>query len=123
MTNALTPALLAIRQKEFYSEPRFHASIAWALLDHPSSTVKRDSPVPGTTSPEPHPEQLSEKAAFPTISHFPKELIQTLNTCHGAQLASQKIGTFEVEEITVKIGKEVYTWALSALQTDGANRE
>lgn len=32
MVEALVPTLRAIRQKEFYSEPRFHASIAWALM-------------------------------------------------------------------------------------------
>jgi hypothetical protein len=124
MSNALTPTLQAIRQKEFYSNPRFHASIAWALLDRPSSTSKpefvHDAPRP--TSPEGHPEQVTE-AEFPTIPHFPKELIPTLNNRHGIQLSSAKTGTFDVNEITVKIGKEVCTWKLSALQADGGNRK
>ncbi|KAJ7644305.1 hypothetical protein FB45DRAFT_1021081 [Roridomyces roridus] len=33
LADMLTPTLHAIRQQEFYSTPRFHASIAWALLD------------------------------------------------------------------------------------------
>lgn len=115
MSNALTPALLAIRQKGFYSDPRFHASIAWALLDHSSSTSRKESLVPRPTSPEALPEQVTDEAKFPTIPHFPKELIPTLNNSHGIQLASTKTGTFDVEEITVKIGKEVCTWKLSAL--------
>jgi len=33
LSDALTPTLRLFRQKEFYADPRFHASIAWALLD------------------------------------------------------------------------------------------
>jgi hypothetical protein len=120
----LTPTLQAIRQKEFYSNPRFHASFAWALLDrHASKASSREdfgdekstssestrTPSPGARlSPEPVPE-----ADFPTISQLPPDLVSTLNARHSAKLSSSKTGTFDVNEITVKIGKEICTWRLS----------
>ncbi|KAF9462993.1 U6 snRNA phosphodiesterase Usb1 [Collybia nuda] len=114
LSNTLSPALQAIRQKEFYSNPRFHASIAWALLDRPLSESRPESVlIPRSTFAEGHPEQVTE-AGFPTIPHFPKELIPTLNSRHGVQLASIKTGSFDINEISLKIGKEVYTWKLSA---------
>jgi U6 snRNA phosphodiesterase len=39
LSEALTPTLHSFRQKEFYTDPRFHASIAWALLDVKSNAV------------------------------------------------------------------------------------
>jgi hypothetical protein len=38
-SEALTPTLHSFRQKEFYTDPRFHASIAWALLDAKSDAA------------------------------------------------------------------------------------
>ncbi|KAF8158233.1 hypothetical protein B0H34DRAFT_797644 [Crassisporium funariophilum] len=124
LADALAPALRAIRQQEYYDKPRFHASIAWALLNRPkdtsnSSPVTSDSncsprapaedpPVsssdftPGAMTPEP----------FPTISHLPCELITSLNECYSARLSSPRVGAFDVEEITMKIGKEICSFRL-----------
>jgi U6 snRNA phosphodiesterase len=33
LSDGIKPALHAILQREYYEKPRFHASIAWALLD------------------------------------------------------------------------------------------
>jgi hypothetical protein len=51
-------------------------------------------------------------ADFPTIPHLPHDLVSILNTRHSVKLSS-KTGTFDIKEVTVKIGKEVYTWHLS----------
>ncbi|KIM78488.1 hypothetical protein PILCRDRAFT_98387 [Piloderma croceum F 1598] len=51
LSEALTPTLHSLRQKEFYTDPRFHASIAWALLD-----AKSDAAFSGSKS---IPESLS----------------------------------------------------------------
>jgi hypothetical protein len=64
LSESLIPTLRAIRQQEFYPEPRFHASIAWALLDRPASSSSADS----SSSPE-----------FVTIPDFPVELISEVN--------------------------------------------
>lgn len=117
LSDALTPTLQSIRQKEFYTNPRFHASFAWALLDRHASKASSEEgnepeniriSSPASLSPEPVPE-----ADFPTISHLPHDLISTINDRHRAKLSAPKTGTFDVSEVTVKIGKEVCTWCLS----------
>jgi len=108
MSTALTPALRAIRQKEFYQDPRFHTSIAWALLErpaHPASKV--------TTADTP---PTVESATFETIPCLPKNLVLSLIEQYGARLAHTKTGTFDVEAITVKIGKDAYSWPLTGLR-------
>lgn len=44
----LAPTLRSLRQKEFYADPRFHASIAWALLDS-LGTVTSPPSTPSTS--------------------------------------------------------------------------
>ena len=77
-----------LRQKEYYNEPRFHASIAWALQR-------------GSGQPD---------ARFPTIESFPETLLSDLNAEFGSRL--NKVGTFRVEKISAKIGKETFSWKL-----------
>jgi len=62
------------------------------------------------TSPTPSP---ALQADFPTIAHLPHDLVSILNARHRVELSSPKTCTFDVKEVTVKIGKEVYTWSLS----------
>ncbi|CAA7261450.1 unnamed protein product [Cyclocybe aegerita] len=124
LADSLTPALRAIRQQEYYVNPRFHASIAWALLHRSQGTpfppsgssdsictraILEDPPAPsiapgsGATTPE----------GFPAIECLPADMIKMLNERYGAQIASPKVGSFEVHAITVKIGKEVTSWQLN----------
>lgn len=107
MSTALTPALKAIRQKEFYQDPRFHASIAWALLERSTQPAPE---VPGTDTPP-----SVDSATFETIPHLPKNLVISLIERYGAKLAHPKTGTFDVEAITVKIGKDAHSWPLVGL--------
>ncbi|KAF8635907.1 hypothetical protein AX15_000085 [Amanita polypyramis BW_CC] len=123
LTNVLTPILRLLRQKEYYEEPRFHASIAWALLDWNSPGATRAEgtiSVPGSSEkfgsdenvlsmPEPN-----SSSIFPTIPRFPKDLISTLNERYSSALASTKGGLFAAEFITVKIGKEIFSRRLTA---------
>ncbi|KAJ7577458.1 U6 snRNA phosphodiesterase Usb1 [Mycena floridula] len=81
---ALTPTLHSFKQKEYYAEPRFHASIAWALLER--------GPAP---------------SEFQTIPSFPTNLIPELTPKYQKIMASKSI---EAEELTLKIGKEVFEW-------------
>ena len=107
LSDTLTPTLQAIRQKEFYPDPRFHASIAWALLDpspHTPTPIRSPSPPNRPEPPSP--------AHFPTIPHFPPTLIPTLTAQYGPALASAKVGMFEVDALHVKIGKDVCSWRL-----------
>ncbi|TFK70389.1 hypothetical protein BDN72DRAFT_870338 [Pluteus cervinus] len=89
LVDALKPTLRAIRQREFYDNPRFHASLAWALLDKPSTSI----PI--------------ERSTIPGL---PKTLIPQLNESHGKRLSSIQIGTMDVEQINIKIGKDVTAW-------------
>ncbi|KAI0718424.1 hypothetical protein C8T65DRAFT_804065 [Cerioporus squamosus] len=108
LSDSLTPALRSIRQKEFYEQPRFHASLAWALLDgsRPSGTTRSAS--------EPTP-PVSIEPTFPTIPSFPPSLVSQLQKEFGRELASPVVGTFEAEEVCVRIGKDVRKWKLSAV--------
>ncbi|KAF8630831.1 hypothetical protein AX17_005190 [Amanita inopinata Kibby_2008] len=120
---ALAPVLRLLHQKEYYEHPRFHASIAWALLDQGSRgqtgasstcsatrqsvTCERDENAPHSTP--------DVQTDFPTIPHLPKELIPKLNEQYSATLSSTKVALFDVEEITVKIGKDIFSWRMMGL--------
>jgi len=91
LSDALTPALRAIKQSEFYPEPKFHVSIGWALL-------RRNGTVKSTED-------------SPTIAEFPQDVIEDLNRDFASQLRRLS-ASVEAEEVCVKIGKEVFQWGL-----------
>ena len=109
------------RQKEFYDQPRFHTSIAWALLssvsEGPAHTPHNDPNDAPTTACDPAPKSGSnpDEAAnpvFETIPCFPQDLVPTLEREFGAILRSRHVGTFEAEYVCVKIGKDVAQYRL-----------
>ncbi|KIJ60288.1 hypothetical protein HYDPIDRAFT_117368 [Hydnomerulius pinastri MD-312] len=127
----LTPTLRSLRQKEFYTDPKFHASIAWALLEQkvtPSDLSQLQPPVstagaldedalPSATSPandETPPPSSTER--FPRIPHFPPDLVPSLNQTYEDKLSQAKTGGFVVDRISVKIGRDVFTWPLKGTQ-------
>jgi len=99
LSDALTPTLLLLHQQAFYSDPRFHASFAWALLDQPP-------PPPSISLP---PLQTTD---YPTITAFPSTLLPELTREYGPRLAT-KLGVLEFGEVRVKIGKDVFGWPLA----------
>ncbi|KAF8195512.1 hypothetical protein BJ912DRAFT_957271 [Pholiota molesta] len=124
LADALSPTLQAIRQREYYVSPRFHASIGWALLHKAREaasnlqTVRSDSicTTPCTPSEEvglPMSHSTSQAPdIFPTIAQLPSEAIDDLKKRYCAKLSSPSVGSFEVESITLKIGKDVSSWSL-----------
>ncbi len=124
MSNALSPTLRSIRQQEYYTDPKFHASIAWALLHQTgqrpppfpaessnntlSSAVSSNDPV--TRLSEPDTDGSASFKEFPTIAGFPPDMISTLNANYGAKISSPTVGSLVVETTTLKIGKETFTW-------------
>ena len=103
---ALEPSLKLLHQKTFYSEPRFHASIAWALLS------KSNTSLVGTpTSLSQDVDANSSILAHP-IPVFSPSFLPTLVAKFGASFVNTKTSAFEVDRISVKIGKEVFTWSL-----------
>ncbi|KIK10731.1 hypothetical protein PISMIDRAFT_124007 [Pisolithus microcarpus 441] len=116
----LAPTLRSLRQKEFYADPRFHASIAWALLDSlgtcPSpgiATSARGSPS-NTSTPTDSMSEL-DLDRFPRIPHLPPTLISTLNASYAPRLSAARTGAFLVDKIAVRIGKEIGVWCLSGI--------
>ncbi|KAF8517394.1 U6 snRNA phosphodiesterase Usb1 [Hysterangium stoloniferum] len=112
MTESITPTLRSLYQKEYYTEPRFHASIAWALLDPTSQTqlvstpeVLADSDVELLSASQP-----SSDSTFITVPEFPREILSTFNDKLGDRL--RDVGIFDVTTIKVRIGREVSTYAL-----------
>ena len=134
LTHALGPTLRSLRQKEFYDDPRFHVSIAWALLDgaqgHPSASPSSEASPAPTTAPSPGTEEkpllltptaqpardisAAERstAAFPTIPAFPPSLVPRLQEQFRPELVLPQVGGFEAEEVHVRIGKEIRRWRL-----------
>jgi len=89
LSNALTPHLNFLHQKTYYDQPRFHASIAWALLHSGSD---------------------SDSGAFPSISEFPPDFAESLEDILGKDIRA--VGSVDVEEVEVKIGKEIKRYSL-----------
>jgi hypothetical protein len=119
MSNALSPTLRSIRQQEYYSDPRFHASIAWALLHHtgqrPPTFESSNNSLTSAVSfndlvSEPDTSGSAGFKEFPTIAGFPPDMVSTLNANYGAKISSPTVGSFVVESTTLKIGKETFTW-------------
>jgi len=94
LSEALIPTLRAIRQQEFYPEPRFHASIAWALLDRPT--------LPSSDSPE-----------FVTIPDLPVDLTPGLNREYSLGL-QRTVASVDAVQVQVKIGKDVVGWQMGS---------
>ena len=128
MADALSPALQVIRQQEYYVNPRFHASIAWALLhngDRASEpqAARSDSICTALAPSEDEAASLSltghtqetPKDAFLTIEKLSPKLINILNERYGSQLCATSVGTFDVQAISVKIGKDLSSWRLIGL--------
>ncbi|KAI0325050.1 hypothetical protein GY45DRAFT_1330864 [Cubamyces sp. BRFM 1775] len=124
LSDDLTPILKSIRQKEFYQDPRFHASIAWALLDGSrTETPKLESEsaerLPAQQREEPRNSGDLRPAApstgddpFPTIPCFPPSFVQDLREEFVRQLVNSSVSVFEAEEVHVRIGKDVSKWRL-----------
>ncbi|PBK67775.1 hypothetical protein ARMSODRAFT_988898 [Armillaria solidipes] len=91
LSNALAPTLQAFRQKDYYAEPRFHASIAWALRDETPS---------------------ESQTQFPTIPGIPSQLVDNLNQEYQSRLSAKSMNFYDADTICVKIGKEVFSWRL-----------
>ncbi|KAF9075746.1 U6 snRNA phosphodiesterase Usb1 [Rhodocollybia butyracea] len=104
LSNGLLPFLSNLRQKEYYAIPHFHASIAWALLDTNTTNV--------ATPEEEQRSQAEHPSAFRKIPQLSPSLIATLNAQYASTLSSKSCSVFEVQNLCVKIGKDVSFWML-----------
>ncbi|KAH8994116.1 hypothetical protein EDB86DRAFT_3064733 [Lactarius hatsudake] len=115
LSDTLTPTLLSFHQKEYYEQPRFHASFAWVLLERPpqptpSETPEPPTPLPASPSLEDRPSE--DKRLFPTVPGLPETTIPALNAGLGSRLKGSA-GVFEVGGVRIRIGKDVFGWELS----------
>ncbi|KAG2365151.1 hypothetical protein BDR07DRAFT_1278095, partial [Suillus spraguei] len=137
LLSVLSPTLRSLRQRDFYTQPRFHVSIAWALLDPDTSangdgdadTKRRpraceevtivegtsDSNLTSSNGDIGESDKQFRTKSFPRVPHFPSELIPTLNQRFGARVSSAHIGGFNADTIAVKIGKDISSWPFHSL--------
>lgn len=106
LASALSPALTLIRQKPYYADAKFHASIAWALLpsSSPETEQSQKGAQPGISA------ALGEgdgTTALPSV--FPGSLLSKLNEEFNEQLCK---GSFDVEQVRLKIGKDDFAFNL-----------
>ncbi|KAG8949780.1 poly(U)-specific 3'-to-5' RNA exonuclease [Tulasnella sp. 424] len=105
LTDSLTPFIKGLHQEPYYSTPRFHFSVAWALLK------TGEQGTAGTTKEEALDEEEGlDDATFPSISDIPESLIDDLNKEFGHEI--QECGSFTAETIELKIGKGVSAFKL-----------
>lgn len=114
LAEALSPVLQGIRQKEYYTNPRFHASIAWAHLDRLDNEDNLDL-VTVSPSKSSKLENDGGEDELHSVPHLPNELLTALNERYCTRLTSPKTGMFDVEKIHVKIGREVFSWHLEGM--------
>ncbi|KAI9510134.1 hypothetical protein F5148DRAFT_1181791 [Russula earlei] len=115
LSAALSAALHSFRQKEYYEQPRFHASFAWVLLARPAQDLPSQSSEPLELSPSATPSEGSARAdtsSFSTIAHLPENIVPALNAQLGSQLKGSA-GVFDAEEVRIRIGKDVFSWTLA----------
>ncbi|KIJ54880.1 hypothetical protein M422DRAFT_775091 [Sphaerobolus stellatus SS14] len=112
LTEALTPILRSLYQKEYYVEPRFHASFAWALLKSGVENESEHTPASlgDTDIQRVQTEPNNETFKFPTMPQFPPELSISLTERLGERL--RLAGSFDVTEIKVRIGKDIRSYTL-----------
>jgi U6 snRNA phosphodiesterase len=116
LSEALSPTLLSFRQKEYYDQPRFHASFAWVLLDPPAQASlpeapeAKDAPL-SIVVPFEDPAN-GNTTSFTTVPRLPENIIPALNAELGS-LLNGSAGIFEAAEVCIRIGKDVFSWRLS----------
>ncbi|KAG8993028.1 poly(U)-specific 3'-to-5' RNA exonuclease [Tulasnella sp. 427] len=103
LTDCLTPFIKTLHQEPYYSAPRFHFSVAWALLR------------PGQSLPETIGETVDEgqdmaRPTFPAIPDLPPTLLEDLNSEFGHEI--RESGSLMAEVIQMRIGKVVSTFKL-----------
>ena len=115
LSDTLAPALLSFHQKEYYERPRFHASFAWVLLDRPpqpTPSEMTEPPTPLPASPSLGDRSSEDKRLFPSVPCLPEMTIPAVNAGLGSELKGSA-GIFEVGEVRIRIGKDVFGWELS----------
>jgi hypothetical protein len=103
LSESLSPYLETLRQTSYYSNPRYHSSLAWGLLEVSSEDTNHTA-----VNTQEAIEQSQEK--FPTISGLPIGFLNRLESESGKSV--RKHGRLRVTEIHVKIGQRLSRFSL-----------
>ena len=112
LSDTLAPTLLSFHQKEYSERPRFHASFAWVLLDRPPQSTPSEMTEPPTRLPASPSLGSDDTRLFPTVPCLPETIIPAVIVGLGSELKGSA-GIFEVGEVRIRIGKDVFGWELS----------
>ncbi|KAG9027305.1 poly(U)-specific 3'-to-5' RNA exonuclease [Tulasnella sp. UAMH 9824] len=105
LTDSLTPSIKRLHQEPYYSTPRFHFSVAWALLKEGEQQIAEQ------TSGEALDEgEGTNQPIFPSIFDIPESLLGDLNKEFGREI--RESGNFMAEAVELKIGKAISTFTL-----------
>ncbi|KAH8824805.1 hypothetical protein DL96DRAFT_1670223 [Flagelloscypha sp. PMI_526] len=96
ITSALRSTLETLRQKVYYSNPRFHASFAWALLDGARAQQ--------TLTPRDDSGDSETQVDFPTISGFPEDLLSSLKPLYSSTVPFPRDTTLFIRAVAIRIG-------------------
>jgi hypothetical protein len=101
MSAGLDDILKILRQESYYTQPRFHASYAWKLLNRVMVPIEGDNI-----------NEIASSTALESSESFSADLIDGLRQlCDCVHLP--KYSSFEVDRICVRIGKEVTEYMLN----------
>lgn len=119
LDQAIHPILSKLHLPLYHTNPQFHASFAWTLIDPVSAHPASDSPdfPPSTSGAGPDADvSLDDAELSPSTSEastgetpFSPEVLAQLSEKFGkAILAAQPQGGWEVDHLELKLGKEVH---------------
>ncbi|KAG8698449.1 poly(U)-specific 3'-to-5' RNA exonuclease [Ceratobasidium sp. 395] len=103
LSQSLSLHLASLRQLPYYSQPRFHISIAWILTPSKALAALTSTSEPSSTVEVNHIDQFIEAATSD---------VQQLQQTFSKRLLN--LGRLDIRSLEVKIGKEVHKWPLAA---------
>jgi hypothetical protein len=106
LSQSLSSHLASLRQLPYYSQPRFHISIAWILT--PALTAS--NPPPDSTGTIEHKSAFEAHNIDQFLADVTSSIKQLQNTFSKRLLA---LGRLDVRSLEVKVGKEIHKWPLS----------
>ncbi|KAG8992627.1 poly(U)-specific 3'-to-5' RNA exonuclease [Tulasnella sp. JGI-2019a] len=104
LSDALNVHIRALHQEAYYEAPRFHISIAWALLQEDEHTIE-SAISQELLDPPPMPE-------FPRVAELPDSLIRSLENRYAARI--RDLVQSSIDTVEIKIGKSITRCRLDA---------
>lgn len=112
LSRAFHPVLRILRQELYYTEPRFHVSIAWAPLSRPPNGQSTTSPQILPSGPSKAGSEPLNSSSTSSIACLSQSVVTELNARFGKELAGMRNGAFVVDRVCTRIGKDISVWKL-----------